>query len=97
MAHLTKLLSKHREEIQQIVEKHHAKNVRVFGSVASQTDVQGSDIDLLVETTAETTLFDIGAIKFELSELLGVDVDVLTPNSLPLNFKQQVEREARLL
>lgn len=97
MANLTKLLSKHREEIQQIVEKHHAKNVRVFGSVASKTDVQGSDIDLLVETTPETTLFDIGAIKFELSELLGVEVDVLTPNSLPLSFKKQVEREARLI
>ena len=47
MAALSKLLSKHREEIQQIVEKHHAKNVRVFGSVASNTDVEGSDIDLI--------------------------------------------------
>lgn len=94
MADLTKLLSKHREEIQQIVEKYNAKNVRVFGSVASITDVEGSDIDLLVETTPETTLFDIGAIKFELSEVLGVEVDVLTPNSLPLSFKKQVERAA---
>ncbi|TDP31311.1 hypothetical protein DEU29_11382 [Idiomarina aquatica] len=92
MADLTKLLTRHREEIQQIVEKHHAKNVRVFGSVASNTDVEGSDLDLLVETTPETTLFDIGAIKFELGELLGVELDVLTPNSLPLSFKKQVER-----
>ncbi|MGM0482236.1 MAG: nucleotidyltransferase family protein [Pseudomonadota bacterium] len=97
MAHMAELLSKHREDIQQIVAKHHAKNVKVFGSVASKTDVQGSDIDLLIETTPETTLFDIGAIKFELSELLGVDVDVLTSNSLPLSFKKQVEREARLI
>lgn len=97
MADLTKLLSKHREEINQIISKHHAKNVKVFGSVLWKADYEGSDLDLLIETTPETTMFDIGAIKFELNKLLGVEVDVLTPNSLPLHFKEKVEQEARLL
>lgn len=29
------------------------------------------------------TLFDIGAIRYELGKLLGIEVDVLTPNALP--------------
>lgn len=97
MKHLLTLLRKHREEIQKIVEKHHAKNVKVFGSVAVGNESADSDIDLLIETTPETTMFDIGAIKFELNNLLGVEVDVLTPNSLPMQFKDKVEQEARLI
>ena len=53
-----------------------------------------SDLDLLVEPTAQTTLMDIGAIRFELKQLLGMEVDVLTPNSLPASFRGQVLREA---
>lgn len=97
MKHLSTLLRKHSKEIQQVVEKHHAKNVKVFGSVALGTESVDSDIDLLIETTSETTMFDIGAIKFELNKLLGVEVDVLTPNSLPVQFKDKVEQEARLI
>ena len=37
---------------------------------------------------------DIGSIRFELKQLLGIDVDVLTPNSLPASFRDQVLREA---
>ena len=49
---------------------------------------------LLVEPTAQTTLMDIGAIRFELKQLLSMDVDVLTPNGLPASFREQVLREA---
>jgi predicted nucleotidyltransferase len=37
-----------------------------------------------------TSLFDIGAIRRELKQLLGVKVDVLTPNALPDSFRSQV-------
>jgi len=37
---------------------------------------------------------DIGAIRFELKKLLGLEVDVLTPNGLPAKFRDQVLREA---
>ncbi len=41
------------------------------------------------------TLFDIGAIRHELGKLLGVPVDVLTPNALPDNFRATVLAQAR--
>lgn len=68
-------------------------SVRVFGSALHGNDTADSDLDLLVEPTAQTTLTDIGAIRFEMKQLLGVEVDVLTPNSLPASFRDQVLRE----
>ncbi|KAG0184461.1 hypothetical protein DFQ28_011088 [Apophysomyces sp. BC1034] len=79
-------LQTHRTDIRRVVEAHRANNARVFGSVAHGDDIDGSDLDLLIDPTPDTTLFDIGAIRHELRQLLGVPVDVLTPNVLPRSF-----------
>ena len=83
-----------RKEIRRVVNAHRASNVRVFGSAAHGDDTDKSDLDILVDPTAETTLLDIGAIRHELSELLGVPVDVVTPMSLPEKFRDSVLAEA---
>jgi len=88
-------LKHHREAIRQIVEHHHARNARIFGSALHGEDTDKSDLDILVDTTEETSLFDIGAIRMELTELLGVEVDVLTPGALPERWKLKVLNEAR--
>lgn len=62
----------------------------------SQVTVQlESDVDLLVAPTVETTLFDIGAMRLDLFELLGVPVDVLTPKVLPEKFRATVLAKAQ--
>jgi predicted nucleotidyltransferase len=83
-------LAIYREKIREIVLSHHAKNARVFGSVAFGTDTEESDLDVLIDPTPDTTLFDIGAIRYKLKQLLGVSVDVLTPRALPEKFRQSV-------
>ena len=87
-------LALHRTRIREIAMAHRVSNVRVFGSAIRGDDVVGSDLDLLVEPTSQTTLLDIGAIRFELKKLLGIEVDVLTPNGLPAKFRDQVIRDA---
>ena len=87
-------LSHNREKIRSIVEDNRARNARVFGSVIHGEDNESSDLDILVDPTAETTLFDIGAIQHELNELLGVRVDVLTPMALPEKFRDSVIAQA---
>jgi uncharacterized protein len=87
-------LQNHRDAIREIALRHRVKNVRVFGSVLHGDDTEDSDLDLLVDPTPETTLFDIGAIRYELKELLGVAVDVLTPRALPDKFRDTVLQEA---
>lgn len=84
----------HRAAIRRIVQAHRADNVRVFGSVAHGEDIDGSDLDLLIDPTPETTLLDIGAIRHALRALLGVPVDVLTPKALPEKFHDLVLAEA---
>ena len=87
-------LLNHREAIRNIALSHRVTNVRVFGSVVHGDDTEDSDLDLLVEPTAETTMMDIGAIRYELNQLLGIPVDVLTPRALPDHFKSVVLQEA---
>ena len=85
----------HRDDIRQVVERHHARNPRIFGSVLLGTDTEENDLDLLVDTTEETSLFDIGAIHVELTDMLGVKVDLLTPNALPDRWKQKILKEVQ--
>lgn len=87
-------LAAHRADIRRVVESHRACNARVFGSVLHGKDTEGSDLDILVDPTHETTLFDIGAIRHELLQLLGVPVDVLTPKALPEKVRAAVLAEA---
>jgi predicted nucleotidyltransferase len=84
----------HREAIRRVVAAHRARNPRVFGSVLRGDDTENSDLDILIDPTPETTLLDIGAIRHELLVLLGVPVDVLTPNALPAKFREAVLAEA---
>ena len=90
-------LQLHREAVRQIALQHRVLHVRVFGSVLRGEDTDDSDLDLLIDPTPETTLMDIGAIRYELRKLLGVPVDVLTPEALPDSFREQVLLEAKLV
>ncbi len=87
-------LASNREAIRKVVESHRARNARVFGSVVHGDDTEESDLDILIDPTPETTLLDIGAIRHELLQLLGVPVDVLTPKALPEKFRASVLSEA---
>jgi len=87
-------LQTHREAIREIALRHRVLNVRVFGSVVHGDDTEDSDLDLLVDPTSETTLMDIAKIQVEVTQLLNVSVDVLTPNALPDKFRSQVLAEA---
>lgn len=87
-------LQHHRDAIRSVVLAHRGQNPRVFGSVLSGQDTDDSDLDLLIDPTSTTTLMDIAAIQVELEQLLGIPVDVLTPNALPDKFRHTVLAQA---
>jgi uncharacterized protein len=87
-------LQTHRDVIRAIALSHRVTNVRVFGSVVHGDDTEDSDLDILVEPTADTTMMDIAKIQYELKQLLGITVDVLTPRALPEHFRAEVLNEA---
>lgn len=89
------VLDSKRIAVRAVVERFPTSNPRVFGSVLHGTDVDGSDIDLLVDALPGATLFDLGGLQDELESLLGFHVDLLTPGDLPLKFRAKVLAEAR--
>jgi hypothetical protein len=84
----------HRDDIRRVVALNCAGNPRVFGSVLHGEDTEGSDLDLLVDPTEQTTLLSLVRMENELKRLLGVAVDVQTPGSLSERFRQAVLAEA---
>lgn len=90
----SEVLEKHKAEIREIIKSHRATNPRVFGSVARGEDAEESDIDIMVDVGPKMTLFDLGAIKYKISELLGVKVDVITADTIPEEYKNKIFSES---
>lgn len=84
----------HRDDVRRVVERHRACNARVFGSTLRGTDADESDLDLLVDPLPGATLLDLGGLQVELEELLGVGVDVLTPDDLPARIRRRILEQA---
>lgn len=84
-----------RSAVREAVNRFRTANLRVFGSVLHGTDRDGGDLDLLVDALPGATLFDLGGLQDELESLLGIHVDLLTPNDLPLKFRAKVLAEAK--
>ena len=84
-----------RNAVREAARRFRTANPRVFGSALLGTDRDGSDLDLLVDAMPGATLFDLGGLQDELQELLGVQVDLLTPADLPAKFRDKVLAEAR--
>ena len=88
-------LESKRDAVRVTASRFRTASPRVFGSALHGTDINGSDLDLLVDALPGTTLFDLGGLQVELESLLRVRVDVLTPADLPARFRAQVLAEAQ--
>lgn len=97
MQHLrpSERLRLHRLEALELLRERGMENPRVFGSVARGTDIAGSDVDLLVRVP-EGRAWDFLGLSEELSDLLGVHVDVVSEAGLKPKHAQLL-RDARPL
>jgi len=91
---IDELLKTRRSEILAIANRHGARNVRVFGSVARGEARPESDIDFIVEMEPGRSLFDLGGLYYDLQQLLGMDVDVITEKGLKSRIRARVLAEA---
>ncbi|MEZ5866249.1 MAG: nucleotidyltransferase family protein [Geminicoccaceae bacterium] len=78
-----------------LAERHGARRLRVFGSVARGDATEGSDVDFVVEMEHGRSLFDLGALQIELSEALGRKVDIVTEGLNQLCASASSARHAR--
>ena len=71
-----------RDEITNILIKHGAKKISIFGSYVRGEATPESDLDIIVEFEHPTGLIKFVGIEIELSESLGIKVDLLTEKSI---------------
>jgi len=91
---IEELVGGKRDEIRRIAEKHGARRVRVFGSMARGDARTDSDVDFLVEAGSQTTSWFPAGLILELEELLGRRVQVITDAGLNPFIREQVLKEA---
>lgn len=87
-------LRRHRRRVLSAARDRGVRRVRVFGSLARGEEMPGSDIDLLVDLEPGRTLLDLAAFRREAQGILGVPVDVATPDMFKERIRAEVEAEA---
>lgn len=74
-----------------IVEKYGFSNPKIFGSTITGKDKEGSDLDILVTRTGPRGgMLNLVHLELELSELLGVHVDIKTEMMIPKHSRVEV-------
>lgn len=73
-------LKSDRSRVDQVLDRYGATNPRLFGSVARGDAREDSDLDLLVDLNpgAGNAMLRVSGLAEELSDLLGVRVDVVS-------------------
>jgi len=77
-----------------LLKKYRVKRLRVFGSVARDEATDQSDVDLIVDYEVKPDLIGFIALMQDLSDALGVKVDLATPESLRPELKDDILAEA---
>ncbi len=85
--------------IQNLMRKHRIKKGYLFGSCVKDNFDKDSDIDVLVEVDETIEPTELGEhlwnLQFELQELLGREVDLITTRSLRNPFFRQELNKTR--
>jgi len=70
------------------------RSIALFGSFARGEERRNSDIDILVEFNRPVGLFEFARLKLYLEKLLGRKVDLVTPEALRKEMRDDILREA---
>ena len=89
-----KELQTKRDQILKLAQRHGAKDIRSFGSVAQGEESSKSDIDFLIKLELGRSLLDLIAFKQDLEELLGTKIDVVTERALSPYLKDEILKTA---
>jgi predicted nucleotidyltransferase len=87
-------LRRHRDVVRRLVRDAGGSNLRVFGSVATGTDRDGSDIDLLFTMGEPLSLLALGRLERRIAKLVGLPVDLVPESALRPELRDRVLAEA---
>lgn len=84
------LLKRHRRQLK----KYGIHSLSIFGSVARDQARKNSDVDILVDFEKPVGLFEYARLKMYLEDVLGREVDLVTPEALRKELREDILREA---
>jgi predicted nucleotidyltransferase len=84
------LLKSHRRQLK----KYGIHSLSIFGSVARDQARKNSDVDILVDFEKPVGLFEYARLKMYLEDVLGCEVDLVTPEALRKELREDILREA---
>ncbi len=85
------------KKLANLLKERGASKVAVFGSYLKDKENPGSDIDVIVEFIERKTLLDLVRIEREVSEALGIKVDLLTEKSISPYMIDSIKNEMRVI
>ncbi|WP_454926311.1 nucleotidyltransferase domain-containing protein [Actinomyces oris] len=91
---LARRLRASRREVIETVEAAGGSNVRVFGSVATGREHEGSDVDLLFHMDQPFGLMDLAGLEIELGTILDTDVDLVPDTNIRPTMRDRIISEA---
>jgi len=77
--------------------RHGVTQVAVFGSYARGEARPDSDLDLLVRFSEQKSLLGVIRLERELSELLGVKIDLLTEQAISPYLVDRIRQELKVI
>jgi predicted nucleotidyltransferase len=77
---------------QRALKRYSVRSLALFGSAARNKLRKSSDVDVLVQFN-ETTWANYIGLKFYLEDLLGREVDLVTPKALKPATKPSIEKD----
>ena len=92
-----KLDDEQKSIITEKLKRENATSIVVFGSYARGDANRDSDVDILANFEDEKTLIDMNRIERELSEILGMKVDLVTENSISPHISRKISEKEVLL
>ena len=90
-------LQAHREEVREVFERFRMRNPRIFGSTSRSEDTDNSDLDILVDASADASLYDLAQVEMELEAILGCKVEVLTKGFMAPDVLDRAETDLILM
>ena len=85
------------KKIVQVLKNQRAKKIAIFGSYMRGEEKPGSDIDIIIEFSERKSLLELVGIEQELSDVLGVKVDLLTEKFISPYLIDRIKEEMEVI
>ena len=85
------------EKITQVLKNQGAKKIAIFGSYIRGEEKPKSDIDIIVEFSERKSLLELVRIERELSEVLGIKMDLLTEKAIGPYLIDTIKKEMEVI